>query len=579
MSVIRLLETELQAYTTGTVPLFDGQKDYSQYKLVNRILLFANQVYPSGKTDSQGNYKYYFDVIIPRIDSEVKNIDFDTKDIMLYSDQKEDYTAVLLANAALKEWLKDHGQADELNEAVEESAGWGNVVWKKVKGGYERVDLKNFFVINQTARTLKDTPVIERHTLTQAELRAKRGVWENVDEVIRTCGNKFFQATENASETQQEIPTYEIYERNGEISVSDLKEANGKSPKEGDEEEYVLAKVVVAGLNKHSTEGKYILFCEEISKMPYKEHHRGRYNGRWFRKGLYETLFDIQVRANEIGNQIARGLQWASKKLFYSKDSVIAQNILTDLMDGDILKTDSLSSVDVRMEGIDQLIADWNRLMEMADKLANSYEVVTGESAPSGTPFRLQALMNQNANKLFDFLREKLGGPFTELIQDWILPDVLRDLRSKDILRLTGSSEYLKRFHQLAVDSWYLRNLPLLPPHDEQMAVGLKQEKFEEIAKKPEVMVDLIKGFFDDVKPRVRVTITGEQTRLATEMETLSSFIALEQDPLRRSALIEIAMAKNGIDIGNLPKMTPQMMASPQGQQEPVSAIGGEKTV
>jgi len=48
-----------------------------------------------------------------------------------------------------------------------------------------------------------------------------------------------------------------------------------------------------------------------------------------------------------------------------------------------VVITKDLAQVNVRMQGLDQLIADWNRLMSDADRLANSYDVVRGEAMPS----------------------------------------------------------------------------------------------------------------------------------------------------------------------------------------------------
>lgn len=203
MNALKFIEKELEAYLNGEVQI---PHPYSQAKLVNRILLFENQIYPTGKTDSQGNYKYYFDVRSPRVQAEIKNIDFDTKDIVPYSDAQDDYLPVFLANAGLKEWLRDNGQADELNEAIEEAANRGNVVWKKVKGGYERVDLRNFFVVNQTARTLNDTAVIERHEMSQSELRKKTGVWKNVAESSRNAATSTTQRPPPAPKSKPRRP-------------------------------------------------------------------------------------------------------------------------------------------------------------------------------------------------------------------------------------------------------------------------------------------------------------------------------------------------------------------------------------
>jgi hypothetical protein len=99
-----------------------------------------------------------------------------------------------------------------------------------------------------------------------------------VDEVIKTCGNFFFNATEGSGDIASSSKFYEIYERNGEISEKDLFEAQGKQG--GNEDKYVLAKVIVAGLKKGDNSKNMVLFAEEISKKPYKEAHRGRFEGR-----------------------------------------------------------------------------------------------------------------------------------------------------------------------------------------------------------------------------------------------------------------------------------------------------------
>ena len=355
MNIFKTIEKEVKEFTEDQVEIFEGY-NFSQYKLIKRIVYYQNQVYPKGKLDTHGNYKYWFDIIAPRIDSEVKNIDFDSKDIQAYSDATTaDSARVLIANGFLKEWIKNSGQGEKINEAVEDGSGWGNVVWKKIKDGYEITDLRNLYVINQTAKTLKDSPVIERHILTQSDLREKTGIWKNIDEVIVNCGGKLFSSTLSDNPKETENPYYEIFERNGEVSEKDLFEAQEKSG--GDEKKYVLAKIVVAGIKRGGKEKdvRYILYADKIPAMPYKEYHRGRFQGRWFRVGMYELLMDIQTRSNEIGNQIARGLEWSSKTIFRSKDKVIAQNVLDDLTSGDIIRSEDLQQVQMRMEGLDQL--------------------------------------------------------------------------------------------------------------------------------------------------------------------------------------------------------------------------------
>ncbi len=560
-NLMKQIEREINDYVSKSVTV--GEIPYSQYKLVRRIALFESKSYPNGKFDSQKNYKYFFDITSPRIDAEVKNIDFDTKNIEIYTARKGDEVKNIITQLKLIDWLRENGQAEELNSAIEEGSGWGNIVWKQVSKGYERADLRNFYVINQAARTLNESPVIERHQLSQTELRAASSKWDEtkLKQVIASCGENQYKKDDSASTEETTVPYYTIFERNGEISMADLKEYKGEKPTEEDKSVYVLAKVVAAGVGSHgAVKIKQVLFAGEMSKMPYKEYHRGRYKGRWFREGIYEILFDIQVRANAIGNQIAAGLEWASKQIFFSPDKLFAQNILTDLKNGDVLRSTNVAHVPVRIEGFDQLVSDWNRLMNLANDLCNSREVVTGDSLPSGTPFRLGALMNANANKLFIFIRQKLAIPLGELFEEWIIPQLINELSSKEILRLTGDSDMLKRLYAIVVDNWYLRNLISIGVHTEEVAVLLKTKKMEELMKNQSLFLTEFKKMFDEYKPNVAVVITGENVDLQEKLQTFSTFIGLEADPVRRSYLIEKAMKLKGIDVGALPRSTPEQL-------------------
>jgi len=576
MQIINTIEEEINDYLNTTVDIAEGVGGYSQYKLVRRITLFKNRIYPNGKTDKQGKYKYWFDIQGPRINSEVKNIQVDTKNFLAFSTQPvRDFTAVFLANARMREFLWDTGRAEELNEVAEQFSGDGNVLFKKVKGGYEVCDSSNTYIINQTAKTVDETPIIERHELTQSELVQKRSVWKNIDDVIEYCQNRSFSATERATAKATTNPHYEIYERNGEVSEQELFEAQGKEG--GDEKKYVLAKIVVAGLKKGEGDHKYILFAEALSgemSDTYIESHRGPYKGKWWREGLYELLFDHQVRANEIGNQIARGLEWSSKAVFRSSESIAANNILTDIQNGNIIRSSDLQQVEVRMQGFDQLIADWNRLMADADRIANSFEIVQGET-PAGTPFRLGALMDQNAGKLFVFLRQKLTIPYKEIFKKWILPELLKDIKTKDVIRLTGDPEMIKQLRRMQAENWFVRNLIYMGPEAAlpEIRDALIEQKVKELGDK-EPLLENDKKFWENVLPRLHITITGENMDLTEQLNTLASLIQYETDPARRAFLLDRVYKIKGLDVPPPPQPTAQPVQTGNPQAFPTKQPG-----
>jgi len=294
--------------------------------------------------------------------------------------------------------------------------------------------------------------------------------WDNTDEVIDKLGNKTFTSSEMTTPVETTSKRYEVYEFTGEVSEKEFRKVKGKGG--GSDSKFFLAKIIVAGLKKGGGRERIVLFADKVNgKMTdhYLYAHRGKYEGRFWRVGMYELLFDHQIRANDIGNQLARGLDWASKVIFRSKDSAVLQNIRADIDNGDVIITDDLTQVDVRMRSLDQLVADWNRLMADADRLSNSFEVVRGESLPAGTPFRLGALIDQNAGKLFVLLRQKITLVYRRVFREWVMTEMVNDMKGKDIFRFVGEVEILDQLREIMVENWYMQKPGRLLAHIQKM--------------------------------------------------------------------------------------------------------------
>jgi hypothetical protein len=147
-----------------------------------------------------------------------------------------------------------------------------------------------------------------------------------------------------------------------------------------------------------------------------------------------------------------------------------------------------------------------------------------------------------------------------------MLPTIIKDLKAEKVIELTGDEEHIKEYYNVLVNAWYINNLINFPPHSPEDAQNIKKLKLEEIVRDKKSTIKIEQGFWDSFKPRVKVVISGENVKLMAELESLYSFIQLEADPTRRTALIELAMAKKGIDIALLPKSPPQPVQTPQTQ-------------
>ncbi len=565
------IETEISNYLYNKIELSPGVS-FSQHEIVSRIYKFANHDQSGDKINTDLSYNYWFDIISPRVDSETKNLRFDSKNIMIFSQNpRKDFAGVFVMNASLKQWLAENGEDLELKTAIERFTSNGNVGFKKIAGGYEFTDDLNTIVTNQKAETIDDTDLVERHEMTASQMK-RMAEWdqEMVTYTIKELGNKFFSASPDSAAIAITGKRYEIFEFTGEVSEEEYNAVLGLGG--GDPDTYFLAKVIVSGLQKNKQGEKYVLFAEKLTgKLSdyYMYAHRGQYKNRFWRKGMYEMLFDHQIRANEIGNGLARGLEWASKTIFRSKDSKVLQNIRADLDNGDVIITEDLAQVNVRMQGLDQLIADWNRLMNDADRLVNSYEVVRGESAPSGTPFRSLMLSDQNAGKLFTLLRQKITLPYKRVFREWVMPELVKGMRAKDIFRFTGETDILDELRKIIVESWYIDNLVAIGPHTKETADSIKEEKVQEMKKVDPTLKnspDIWKGIF----PRLLVTITGENSDVADQMQDLMALVQLESDPDRVAWILDTMYKTRGIPIPPKKEQpAPEMVNPNQPQPNP----------
>lgn len=570
MKILDIIKREITKYVTESVISSSGEY-YSEFRLKKRINNYRSKRYTTGKINSNGEYEYWFDEIAPRVNNEIKNLRLDSKYFMVWSKNAvQDFSAVYVMNSRLAEFMETTGRAEELKESTEDFSALGNILLRKTSDGYEKCDYMNTFTTNTLARTVNDTAIIERFYLTQSELR-KRG-YQNVDNVIKDCGNRNYVASleGNQDANEQASPFYELYRYTGEVSEKTLFEAQGKTG--GADDKYVLAMIIVAGLNDNAgdkDDDEYVLYAEGLSgRMAdwFKEAHRGPFMGRWWREGLYELLFDQQTAYNEVTNELMRAIPWNTSAFFRSNDVQTFQNVRHALKRGTIIKSQDLQQVGISVR-IGEVLNMRNAILSSMDAIANSYEVVRGVTPASGTPLGTTQMMNENSNKMFDFLRTKLAVPYRYVYKEFVIPALVKNLKGEDIIKLTGSEQFLSDFRHIIAVNWFNRNLVKIGPHSKEMRELMIAEKEKELATLDPVLKNT-KEVWKEITPRLNITIVGEAYN-TSEVETILQLLPAEQDPTRRAYMIDFVLKSKGIDV---PPATP---AEPQGQPA-LSGINSE---
>lgn len=566
---------------------------FNQYNTIRKIHLYLNNQFESGPHDTQGNRKYFYNLCNYRNDQATKNIDIDSKDIQIGALQDASFAQSFFLRAEWTQYVKDENFGAKLNELVETLPRMGSVVWRKEKVDGKLkivdVDLRNV-ICDPTAFRLQDGPMIYRHIMSGDEIRGMtRWNKEAVDAYLAHAsgvpvsqfmgmGDDSMSALASVSSVLPEFPVYEYW---GDIPETLLVGTKilGKAEPRPNASRY--CQVYCAGIDGQEGDRGEPLYIKEVDRslFPFEEIHYRRMKGRWLGQGNVERLFPLQERANELVNRFYRSLRIGTIHLFQTRDRLFTKNVLTDMEDGDILETKSeINPIATELRAFNQYQNELRIIESQADRECNTFEVITGETLPTNTPFRLGSLQAQSAGKIYDFIRENIGLFLEVVLNKWLLPSFAKKLLSRShILDVVGGVDELARFDEAfmkihlydAYKNYVMENNRL--PNPEQIEV-FKSTVLEQISKDPRKTF-VPAEYWEEMDYKIFVTVTGEGHNKASILESLTTVFqtimtnpAALQDP-RVMTVFNKIMEESGA-------MSPLALASVMGQGGASAAMG-----
>ncbi len=557
---------------------------FNQYETVKRVYFYMHNQFESGPYDELGQRKYFYDMMTDRNDQATKNIDLDTKDVYIKAENAGTYLLSWLLRQEFMGYAKTTGFGSKLNELSDDLPDVGTVVWKKVKADDGTTDVSQVELINilndPTSKCLKDGIMIERHLLTQDELR-KKGASINQDEVTRLIKSgktappvpiNGTMAMNYNTTVDRTTPYYEVYEMWAEIPLWLYKryENYGKDYQanagitsyqdidSADANKSVYVMALVAGVEQGSDE--CVLFIKKTTKemFPYMDVHYRRRKGRWLGLSNYELCFDQIEKANECTNRFFNALRISTSHLYQTTDKTHVKNVMTDMEDGDLVVTKAaITAIPTEIRGLAEYKDEMARIESRVEHICNAYEVVTGENLPSGTPFQLGAQMLASATKLFEYIRQNMGLFIEDVFNKWLLPDFAKGLTDEHILDLTNDPDDLKIYYdairkvvQYDLIKKYILTQGTYPSVEQLQLVGsLVKDQMAHAPK--QVLVE--QGTYPlTLKYGLKVITTGENEAkkqnietLKTTLETVAANPQALQDP-RFMMLLSMILEETG---------------------------------
>lgn len=578
-NIFRQIREERQDFLQNEIEVVPGY-NFSQYNTIKKIHLYSNGHYEKGDYEEVNGIlrkKVFHQMSTWRCDVATKMIDMDIKDFTLVSLNPETDWNVYLLEKELKVWLKSNEMGQVLNQISDELPVYGSVVLKKTAKGAEVVDLRHLYN-DQSTDLLKNGRYANIRMLLSHQDMRKMGKlgWENVNEAIdkfsgkyssgydisgiskiNNGSNLFYEGAGTQVAQPQGAPLVEVWERYGEVPLSWF------TDNESDDEEYVLAKYCVAGVDQVTKnengvvlgEEGLVLYKEQIDELPFKEVHYKKTKGRWLGIGVVETLFEAQRRKNEVENQIARANELASLQLFQSRDETIASNITTDLQNGEILKVKSeITPIATESRNIVALENHSAKLDEHGNDLTFSRDVVSGENAPSSATLGAVQIQTQQTTAVFDYKKENIGLFLREFIKDLVFPQIEKELNREHILRLTGSIAELQKLRDNFATNYANKKvidaiLDNKEVDDYQALFDFQKEMaLQSISKMGDkIWTEVEKNFFKNLDYNVDIVSTGENSNIYSKINNGNALLQLLgadptviTDPTKRKVLFKV---------------------------------------
>lgn len=546
--------------------------------------LYLNSIFEKGQYDSAGFRKYFYNIVKPACDVAQKFIDIDTAHYLLVSNLPDDELPMLIYRQDFRLWIKETDHASLLNEICEEFPR-GHVVTKRIgDGSYKRVNLHNLRMEPSVDRLENSGFVYELLEMSPRDIRSMKA-WDQEQ------ATKLFEQYPGESA----YVVYECYDVNTE--------PEGKKWKRTFKAELLRVKTDNSTVRRKETllaeSGEYLpsieLYSDEVDELPYQEEKWEDVPGRWLGRGFPEYLTDNQIRRNEISNAKAKSLHFKSISLFQSQDETVAQNILKDVENGDILHVKSpITEIPIQERNLSffQLEAeDWDRNSEMK---TFTTDVTRGASQTSGTTLGSVQIAAGMAGSYFELKREKLGIFLKKIIERDVLPSFKKQSKIDHVVRFFGDEQGVERLYQAAAKA-HVREMVVerffehgvAPTADE---VGkLAAEVTEKLRKRKSFFTDVRAGFYDDIEEKLDVVITGEQLDVGSRAQTVSHALsliganpALITDTMLRSVffkLLELAgisPAELNLADNQVRDISAAAPPAPPGMPPGMAGMGGE---
>jgi len=482
-------------------------------------------LYRDSNYDENGNKKIFFNQIETPVINSAKMIDFDVSDFNIiphYNNGNHSQIKGVIFEDALHQYLRVNGYGKFVNDLTLYLPKYGWVIIKKIVRDGEThmklVPVQNIRAQCNVDKLENSSFLAEKHVFLPEQLESYGFDKKDLMKVKNLAGEKPVTIYEYYGKLDDSSNDYHIIadiEEKGEEIVLDASERN---------------------INDY-----------------YRDIYWDKVPGRLQGVGQVEKLFEAQIHLNKVAYWKEKGLHWTSKHIYQTTDRGIAENLLDEVDDGQVLTPrDRLEPVPMEERNLSAYREEeeqWYR--SISDRTFTS-DVTQGKQPTSGVPLGASVLASQMASGFFSRIQENIAVELKDCVFDWILPSFRKKMKKGFIHRYIGASDEKQALIDQAilnarVNRKIKRHFKNNGNFPTQSQIQIMRSAEQERLKNPENReFNVIDNWFDDLRYDLELVIVGESTNVEGKMTAIKTALNAVQAPEEKRKLINRMMVLLG---------------------------------
>ena len=584
-TICSLVREAEQHYTRGNIRI--GKfVEFNMSDTINTIDAYLNSKHITGNRDSLNREKPFFDIVTAVANLWYRATDLDRKNMRILADNTKNIIPAFVATILLHDWMIRERFGVFLNLWGRALSRYGSIPVKFVKK-----DGRLIPSVVSWGRFIPDPvefsalPAIEKLYYTPEQLRKNTSYNQEQVAALLYCAAEARKNTDGEALDLNDN-FIEVYEVSGELPIALLKPEDKRE--QSDWITYTQQMHAVSYIGKINEDGysDFTLYRGRQAKNPYLITHLIEEEGRTLSIGAVEHLFDAQWMVNHTIKQQKDYLDLASKLIFQTSDSrFIGRNVLSSIENGDILihqPNQPLTQINNTANNMNALIQFGNQWLVLAKEKTSTPDAVRGNTMPSGTPYSLVSILQQEAGGLFEIMTENKALSAEDMLREHVIPFlktkmdsskeigvILDEHNISQIDEMYVPKEAVRRFNQRTIDTVLQGGIP--SPYQQDFEENSVKQELSQLGNqrffKPSDISDKTwKDLLGDFEWKVNVEITNEAHDKKAALETLQSvLVTIGQNPMvlqdenARLVFSEILKIAGGISPLQLkaPKVSP----------------------